>query len=348
MKDLMGNFEGAIKDVVNGLTSTDKVNINSAIWESSLLANPITERHTLVTGVRAGNKIPIIRAGNDYDSMYNSEDDSCYMNNCSIPTEYSFKPWTMGRYNCRTEVCLRTFSNDFNTFWNMYKRATSDPLKEPDTQAFLEYLVGKVEARVKGTAWRVSYLGESDSWDNLIRGNDGFFVQASAGKGEKVEIKESEPTGEEIYKYLEAAYDAAASSLWFGNEDVVFKMTYAMASKLVAFLNTRADLSQYNCDCINPDAIVSGRRFSVEGLRVFGIPVDVHREIDGSINAIGNDKKYRALLIRRSNMLIGSASEDGLEMFDMFYDKLTRTIFLDAELYIGAAIPLDEYVYISN
>jgi hypothetical protein len=123
-----------------------------------------------------------------------------------------------------------------------------------------------------------------------------------------------------------------------------------MASKLVSFLNTKADLSMYNCDCLNPDAIVAGRRFNVAGLRIFGIPVEAHREIDLSMTAAGKtgNDKFKAILIRKSNLLIGTNTTDKLEGFDIFYDKISRKIYVDSMIYLGVMIPLDEYVYISE
>ena len=121
-----------------------------------------------------------------------------------------------------------------------------DPTQEPDAQAFLDYITDIVEKQIMGTQWRVGYWGDADSENTLIEGCDGFFVQAAAGSGIKQEITpaDSDPTAEEIYDELQEAYETATTTTTWGMEaDLVWKMSYAAASKLVSFLNTRADLS---------------------------------------------------------------------------------------------------------
>src|SRR5690606_33435302 len=154
--------------------------------------------------------------------------------------------------------------------------------------------------------------------------------------GEKVSINAvsaNSPTALEIYTAMQTGYEFAVQEIWGGQTDVVWKTTYAVAAKLVAWLNTQTDTSQYNCDCYNPDGIVAARRFSVEGLRIFGIPVEAHREIDLSASAAGQvdpEAKFKILLTRKSNLLVGVNTTDKMEGFDMFYDKTDRKIYIDS------------------
>lgn len=344
-----GNFKVGIADLVTSLTEADKVNINEAIFQATFGTSDITSSHTLLTGVRDGKLVPIVKSGDDFGSMAAGDEKSCELNECDLPTEYASKKWNLGEYNCRVPICMRSFDEDFLVFWNMYRQRLDNPLDTPDAQAFLDFLSDKAERRIKGTSWRVAYFGDEDSANSLIENNDGFIVQALAGDGDKIQITQADPTGEEIYNYLSDAYEFASDKIWFEETDLVWKMTYKMASKLVSFLNKQADLSPYNCDCINPDAITNTRRFTVSGLRVFGIPVEAHRELDGSLNALGSTYTYQALLIRKSNLLIGTNTQDKMEMFDIFFDKKDRKIYMDMMVYIGASIPLDEeYVLITN
>ena len=87
----------------------------------------------------------------------------------------------------------------------------------------------------------------------------------------------------------------------------------------------------------------------MEGLRIFGIPVETHREIDLSMTAAGGsgNDKYKILLIRKSNLLVGTNTSDKLEGFDIFFDKLSRKVYIDSMINLGVMIPLDEYVYIT-
>lgn len=346
---LEGNFNSAVISLVEDLVTADKVNINEAIFEESFAVGDFARAHTLVTGVRNGKVQPIVLAHDKYGAMPVGDETSCSLNSCDLTPNYAAKKWTLSEYNCRIPVCMRSFDDNFLLFWNQYRQGLEDPTTNPDAQAFLNYLTGIAKEQVLGTQWRVGYWGDTASAEPLISGNDGFFVQASAGSGEKI-VKSTagaEPTAKEIYEALQEAYEFAGQQVWGANEDVVFKMSYAAASKLVTWLNTMTDTSQYNCDCFNPDGIVAARRFSIDGLRVFGIPVEAHREIDLSMNAAGQTDPYKILLARKSNLLIGTNTQDKLDGFDIFYDKKDRTIYMDTLVQLGVMIPLDEYVYVT-
>ncbi|WP_448607598.1 hypothetical protein [Paenimyroides ceti] len=346
---IQGNFAAEIRAMVTNLVDADKMNIGNAIFQSVFGIDDFTRYHQLVTGVRDGGKVPIILAGNDYGSMPAGDEKSCEFNECDVDIQYSSQTWSLGEYNCKIPICLRTLDEDFLVFWNMYRQRLEDPLERPDYKAFLSFLTEKVENRIKGTQWRVGYLGDKSSTNNLINNNNGYFVQAEAGSGTKINLPQANPTPEEIYEALTEAYNAASEKVWFSEKDVVWRMTYAMAAKFVAFLNTKADLSQYNCDCINPDALTTGRRFKVEGLTIYGIPVHAHREIDGSMAAVSQTNKFQALLIRESNQLLGTNETDNLSEFDIWYSKDDKKIYIESLVYMGVSIPLeDEYVFITN
>ena len=350
---LQGNFATAIGDLVDNLVAADIANINEAIWQETFGVGSFTQSHTLVTNRRTGQVQPIVLSQDYYGSMPVGDEKSCDLNECDLTPNYSAKEWALSEYNCRIPICMRSFDEEFLVFWNMYRQGLEDPTTEPDAQAFLDYIEDTVRKQLMGTQWRVGYWGDTaETGNTLISGNDGFFVQADAGSGEKVEltIAGTEPTGEELYNSLQEAYEYAVQEVWGAETDVVFKTTYAVASKLVSWLNTMTDTSQYNCDCYDPNGIVATRRFSVEGLRIFGIPVEAHREVDLSATAAGKVQadKYQILMIRKSNLLIGTNTDSKLEGFDMFYDKVSRKIFIDTMTRLGAMIPLDEYVYITE
>lgn len=349
---LQGNFATAVADLVDSLVTADKVNINEAIFQSTFMVGNFAQAHTLITEVRNGKLQPIVLSNDYYGAMPVGDETDCDLNACDLTPNYSTKEWCLAEYNCRREICMRSFDENFLVFWNKYRQRLDDPLATPDAQAFLDFITDIVEKQILGTQWRVGYWGDTAEIENdLINGCDGFFAQAEAGDGEKINLTSegTEPTADEIYAALEEAYLYATNETTWGMEaDLVWKMSYAAAAKMVAFLNTSADLSQYNCECINPDAVVAQRRFNVQGLRFFGIPVETHREIDLSMTAAGKtgNDKYQILLARKSNLLVGTNTSDKLEGFDIFFDKITRKVYIDAMVYLGVMIPLDEYVYI--
>lgn len=350
---LQGNFATAIGDLVTDLVAADIVNINEAIWQETFGVGSFTQAHTLITNRRNGQVQPILLANDYYGAMPKGDETSCDLNACDLTPNYSAKEWCLSEYNCRIPICMRSFDEEFLVFWNMYRQGLEDPTSEPDAQAFLDYIEMIVTNQVQGTQWRVGYWGDTAATENdLINGCDGFFVQAEAGSGHKIDLSVAGavPTGEELYNAFQEAYEYGVQQIWGGQTDVVWKTTYAVAAKMVAWLNSIGDTSMYNCDCYNPDNIVGARRFNVENLRVFGIPVEAHREIDLSTTAAGKVEidKYQILMIRKSNLLVGTNTDGKLEGFDMFYDKTDRKIYIDTMVRLGVMIPLDEYVYITE
>lgn len=352
---LQGNFATAIGDLVTDLVASDIANINEAIFQQTFTVGSFAQSHTLLTGRRHGQIQPIVLSNDYYGAMPKGDETSCTLNECDLTPNYSAKEWALSEYNCRLPICMRTFDEEFLVFWNMYRQGLEDPTGEPDAQAFLDFIEQIVRNQVLGTQWRVGYWGDTAEVGNdLINGCDGFFVQAEAGAGEMVSIDAASPnapTGLELYTAFQTAYEFGVQQTWGAETDVVWKTTYAVASKLVSWLNTQTDTSQYNCDCYDPDGIVATRRFNVAGLRIFGIPVEAHREIDLSASAAGQldpELKFKALLVRKSNLLIGTNTTDKMEGFDMFYDKTDRKIYIDTMVRLGVMIPLDEYVYISE
>lgn len=350
---LQGNFATAIGDLVTNLVASDIANINEAIWQETFGVGSFAQSHTLITNRRSGQVQPIVLAQNYYGSMPKGDEKSCDLNACDLTPNYSAKEWCLSEYNCRIPICMKNFDEEFLMFWNMYRQTLEDPTGEPDAQAFLDYIEQTVRNQVLGTQWRVGYWGDTAASQNdLINGCDGFFVQAEAGTGHKIDIVAAgaEPTALEIYASFQDAYEYAMSQTWGDQPDVVWKTTYAVAAKLVTWLNTMQDTSQYNCECYDPAGIVATRKFNVQGLRIFGIPVEAHREIDLSMTAAGASayEKWKALLIRKSNLLIGTNTENKMEGFDMFYDKTDRKIYIDSVVRLGVMIPLEEYVYVSE
>ena len=351
---LQGNFATAVGALITSLESADKVNINEAIFQDTFVLSNFAQAHTVLTDRRSGNLQVIIGGQDVYGSMPVGDQKSCDLNVCDITPEYSTKEWSLAEYNCSTEICMRSFDEDFLMFWNQYRQQLENPLDEPDTQAFLDYVTKIVNDRIIGTEWRVGYWGDTAQVANpLVSGCDGYFVQAEAGGGQKVELVGATAgtfTALEIYNAMQEAYELAMASPWSASTDLVFKMSYAMAAKLVTWLNTMGDTSQYNCDCFSPDGITAARRFNIDGLRIFGIPVEAHREIDGSASAGGatGTDIFKAILTRKSNLLVGVNTTDKMDGFDILYNPFTMKIIIRAIVKLGVMIPLDDYVFISD
>src|SRR6478736_2502079 len=198
--------------------------------------------------------------------------------------------------------------------------------------------------------WRRVWFADSASVDPLLSGADGIFTQAEAMDGFKIVVTEnslgSGLTGAALYDYLTEAYEYASVQPWWNPATARFEMTQAMAAVLVSWLNSLGDKSLYNCECFSPDGVTAQRTFSINGqLRVFGVPVHIHREFDGVINAFALGNPYRAILTNESNILIGTTELDRLPAFDIWYSKDDDQIYIKGGANVGAALVTNQYVY---
>lgn len=346
---LNNNFKTNISDAVTSLTSAQKMEFANVIFASSFDISSFNTKHTIITDVRNGNKIPIISSGNDYGALSASTGD-CTTNTCSLDANYSNKEWKIGDYDCRVEICLKTFEEDFLLFWGMYRQNLDNPLTEPDKKAFFAYVEQLSNRKIQGALWRAGYWGDVTSANALISKNNGVWTEADAGDGIKRELPKM-PTlsGKQIYDELSASYQVATSTTWFDESKTFIRMSYKMASALVAFFNGLSDTSMYNCDCLDPNKVVNSRVFSIQNLRMFGLPVVVDKEVDDSGNAVGKTPDYRALFINKDNLLFGVNTTKHLAQFDMDYDKVRKVVYIDLGIQIGVSIPLDdEYLLITQ
>lgn len=343
------NFKTGITDAVKSLTEARKLTIRDAIYAGVREIQDFSDRFNVLTDIRNGELVPIITTGNNYGALSASIGD-CSMNECELTDTYSTKKWLLGNYNCRMPLCINTLSEDFRLFWGMYNQNLQDPLKEPDKKAFVSYIIYKAKQNIQGALWRTSHWGDVTSANDLISKNNGFWTEAEAGDGVKLPmtLTAGELTGEEIYNYLSDAYNRAGDEDWFDFNELEWRMSNKMARKLITWLNNLSDRSAYNCDCIDPNKIIGNRVFSIDNLTVFGIPVKAYKESDDSGKAVGQDPDYRALLIKRSNILVGTETKNHLDQFNIFYDQKDLKIYVDMAIEIGASIPLDEYVYLTG
>lgn len=345
------SFNTAITQEIGSLVKTEKLQIADAIFSSASKIGDFAPKHNIVTDVRNGSYVPIITEGNNYNSLSASKE-GCEMNECEFDDVYSSKKWVIGEYDCRFAICLRTYTDDFLRFWNMWNQKLDNPLDDPDKDAFFAYLINKGRQRIQGALWRTGYWGDTTATANaLISKNNGLFTNADAGDGLKqtLTLVDGDITGESLYKQLSEAYIKVADEDWFEAGETQIVMTKKMATKLVTWLNSLSDLSPYNCNCIDPTKVVASRVFAIDNLSLFGLPVVANKEVDKARKkGLGVEAGYQALFINKSNMVVGVNTTEHLEQFDVIYDPIKKNVLVDVKIQIGASIPLDEYLYLTE
>lgn len=356
------NFVADVVSLVDSLEAAEKLEFSNLLFTKSFGVDSIEDSHTVVNGVRQGNLIPILKDNPDYESFPFVDENACVITDCDLDSEYSTHAWDLGLMECRVGICMRSFNESFNLFWKQYKQ-TQEGDADLDT-AFLQYLGKKFNTNLEAAKWRAAYFGDTASLSAYFNRIDGFFTQMEAGNADQViEIAKNDGatfalqkmTGEEVYNTLAAMYNRAGEYPWFDDTIMGFKITRAMGAALVTWLNSLSDLRDVNCDCYSPDNITAKRRFTLDGLRVFGLPVSVRPEFDGVINgtaelnggggAAARINPNRAILTYRDNLLIGTTEVDALQSFDVWHSKDDKKIYLEGSSYIGAGLPMvEEYI----
>lgn len=356
------DFTNNVLSLVDDLVTADMVDMSKSIYERQFETNGISETHTVIPGVRHGSVVPILRDIPNPDSFPFVDATSCDVTECDLPINSDAVKWSLGLIECRVPICLRSFDENFLLFWNTYRHACQG---EPDMDsAMMKYLMNRFEKNLQLSTWRAAYFGDTNSASAYYDGIDGFFVQAEAGDGIKIEITENsestytdqiaELTPQDAFDYLVQMYNSATSLAWFDPSLMEFRVTRTIGSKLVQHLNTLG-ITGVECACVDPAKASQGVSYNLGNIMLFGIPVRVHGEWDDIINYStvlnggGGDNArtdpHRAILTYRENLLIGTNQTECLESLDIWYSKETRNIYLDGSSYLGAQIPLSDYVY---
>lgn len=355
---ISSNFQTGLLDLVNDITTAETATIANAIFEKSFVISKFNETHTVVTGVREGNVVPILSTNPSYTAFPYKDPTNCETPECDLTLGFGAKKWQLGMIACKIPICINTFDENFLAFWQEYKRLSGDANLDG---ALMKFIIERFQNNLDAAIWRTAWFGErglspSDPNYALLRPIDGIFTQAEAGDGVKMLITENTsgtagtsviPTGEAIYNYLNAAYLKAVTTPWFNPATLQFEMTAAMAGVWVGWLNSLTDRSMYNCECYSADGVTSMRSFDINGqLKAFGIPIIVRREFDGVINALQLSHPYRALLTSKDNIIIGTSETDQLPEFKVWYSQDDEKVYIKGGANFGATLVTDEYVYI--
>lgn len=367
------NFTEEVIEVVGSLTKTEKIEMSEALFKGSVEVTDLTKEHTVLTGVRHGNYVPIIDDQPSYESFAFSDPNVCAIPVCDVSTDYSVEKWDLGLIECKMPICLRSFDDEFLKFWNQYKMVQTDGEKNEEylQSALIQFLYNKFKNNHLAAQWRGGYFGDKSSSSALFNGIDGWFTQAEANPDQVIVIAENDGvdyaaqqlSGLRIYEILKAMYTKYMLQSWFTTKPVEFRMTKLDAQMLTMYYN---DLSDKKCcdglQIIDPEKVSAAPVFAWERLTFYGIPIKVMHIWDEVINKTTElnpgwngkkiitpnakrDNPHRIILTYKDNLLLGTQEQSNLSFFDIWFSKDDDKIYMKGGSYFGAAIPeKDNYI----
>ncbi len=361
------NFASAITALVTSLTSAEKLNFSEALFTKSVETSDITKDHTVLTGVRHGNLVPIIDNQPDYESFPFSNAGACAIPECDLAHKYSTNKWELGLIECKVPICLRTFNDDFLKFWNQYKMVQTDGAKNESEymeSALIQFLADQFKTNHIAAQWRGAYFGDKASESSLFNGINGFFTQMEANTSQKVTIAKNsganyglqKMTGAEIYETLKEMYIAYADQSWQSDQPLEFRMTERNAKALATYYTFLDD--KKCCDGVQvlDPKNVSNAPYAYQRLVFHDIPIRVMSVWDEIINktselnagwvakamANPNGKRTnpnRIVLTYKNNLILGTQETSNLNFFDIWHSKDDDKIYMKGGSYFGASVP---------
>lgn len=360
----------SLLSALNGLNETQKYNISNAIFLEQFQTQNIKLTHPTFGGVINGNKIPIIDASESYDGF--PYFDGCVLPQCTVSADWSEFSWCIKEIGCEVIICFKDLLPKFQAFFNVYRKMNEGDLES----AFVEFIVTLFQNKHLNAEFRTAYLGvagaEVDVSDTEtpemvpqpeIDGCDGFVTQmvaiADNDATHKVTITQNAQatvalqtlTGQQIYDYLADIYYKAATQPWFDASKMVWRLNRSIAMTLSAFFNTQKDLSQYNCDCIDVDAVTRARQFTWDNMMVFGIPVEALPFEDAMKTqpyyydgTKFTQFKNIIILARKDVMLLGYEDDESLHQFNLGWDERKREMFVQGSSLFGAGVSAPYFV----
>ena len=358
------NFASEVLPLITDLTSAELMQFSNTIFENAYPTTDIRDSITTLTGMRNGTVLPILIDKPTPDSFPFVADNNCNIESCDIDEEWSTHVWQIGLIECRAEICMRAFNENFLVFFNQYRNTQAGGADINLDSALIQFMTNKFTKNLRLSTWRAAFFGDTNSTSAFFNGVDGIFAQMSAVPENIVSITENQgataqdqkfSSGEDVYNYLIEMYERAAEQPWFDPSILEYHVTKSMSSKLVSWLNAQGNNRPLNCNCIDPNAAVASNVFMMDGLTINGIPVYTHNEWDDIINYSaelngggGNNARvlpHRAILTFNQNLLIGTTQTEALNSFDIWYSKDDKKVYLEGSSYVGGGVPLlNEYV----
>lgn len=348
---IFGNFGTALESLI---TSERQAEFATLVQEKLYDKLNIGDFATIVEDVRHGDlSVSLVKEAN-YNSVKYTDADGCGIDTCDVSVNYSAKVWELVMAECRYPLCTREASRKFMALWNRYKAINPedsqyDFLVDELTDLLADILANSLVAK--------AFLSDKEYVEETINGTNGFISQWLLETSNAVDITEILGTdltdGEKWIEALQKMITAYDDSIFRKSLDSAeFIIDEVVARKIVQFLNSKKDLSGYDCSCIDADGITQKGRFTVDGLTISGIPVkvipytDMVTQFEDLVDDDGAPlSPIFAVLTPKTEVQLGTPASKELTMSESFYDKKDRMYYFDIGYQFGAMIPSNHFVF---
>lgn len=315
--------------------------INVDLWRDERLQD-----YFRIVPARHGDPVGLIGKGNPIGTA-----------GCGCDPEYAkfapantLKRWELGCWQAPLKVCWKDMEGTIAE----YALKNGTPIGDLNgTQVMSEVIEPLLTDLYVDLVWRLAWFGDTAAENvsdggviangidpSLVTAVDGLWKQIY-GNGMQasrvVDVADNNSKGDVLQagiptKLIEQMMvDANAATMSLPNK--VIYMTMAMATAL------EWDMRNSGCGCMPWEDRVNGVRTTKwNGIEYIALP-----KWDEYIDTFEDSvSPYRAILTNRDNILIGTPSGEFVQDFDLYFDRISRNMFLYGTGKIGAMFVNDE------
>ena len=324
---------------------------SEAIFEAVYSKPQIADAHQIMTGIQMKTQIPFF----GLLGLVGKVSSSCTPNSSSEKVNLTEKYWDPALVDFRLTHC----QNDIAQLYKMWKksRIANKTWEEVDNEQMAFIVDRGVDATMEAIL-RIATFGDKLA-DNVADGGNitagvdptfftminGLFHQIFAATLVKYTITENAEATKAAQLTLAADRALQAMRYMYNNID-----PRAFEASGLAFQMTRSLWNNWS-DYLEDKSLVFSLDRAEQGATKAsyrGIPIIVRNDWDRGIRAyndLGDTYLYphRAILTPIANIPIGTSDEESMKSLDSFYDKVTKSHYLDAAFYIDVKL-LQEYM----
>jgi hypothetical protein len=329
------------------LNPQEALSVSEAIFEKVYAKPALADAHGIQTGIQMKTQIPF------YGLLgpVGKASSGCTPNSSAEKVNLTEKYWDPALVDFRLTHC----QNDINQLFKMWKksRIANKTWEEVDNEQMAFITDRGIDATMEAIL-RISQFGDKTAalvangghitagsdiafltminglWQQIYAGATivRYTINENAETTEALQLALAADTALQAMRYMYNNIDARA----FGIEGLQFQMTRTLWNNWSDYLEDKSLV--FSLDRTEQGSTKQSYR---------GIPILVRNDWDRNIR-LWEDQgatllyPHRAILTSKNNIPIGTSDEESMKSLDSFYDKVTKSHYLDAAFYIDAKV----------